>query len=332
MTALRRARFATTLAVGFGLTAAAPSAAPRPVDPLTATIDYTDAQRFADLWRRAGGKPTADQIQSGYLAGAGRGVEIFTPGRIVDAANMARKIAANPALYDQAVRKCLPWVPASTADLRSIYLAIRGLFPDRPLPRIYIVVGGGNSGGTAGEGAQVLGLEVLCREAPTATQFRDLLREFFAHETVHTFQRQPARGETVAEPLLRQMLVEGGADYVASLVTGAVPKPERDAFGRAHEAQIWAQFVKDRPVANRSFTLGKGFSGDGETAFNRWFYSDMGLPPGWKPDMGYWLGMQIAKAYVERSSDPHEAIRRLMALDDPAAILERSGYAEKFTQ
>lgn len=52
--------------------------------------------------------------------------------------------------------------------------------------------------------------------------------------------------------------------------------------------------------------------------------------PGWEADMGYWLGMQIAKAYVENAADPHAAIRELLALQDPAEILRKSGYAGKF--
>ena len=52
--------------------------------------------------------------------------------------------------------------------------------------------------------------------------------------------------------------------------------------------------------------------------------------PGWPSDMGYWLGMQIAKAYVEHSPDPHAAIRELLALQDPAEILRKSHYADKF--
>ena len=299
------------------------------VDPLTATIDYRDAQRFAELWKRTGGQPSAAQIQSDYIQSGGHGVRIFTPNRIIDAANMEKQIAANRGLYQQAVGTCLEWIPDAVPDLRSIYLAMRGLLPEKPLPQIYIVFGGANSGGTAGPGAQVLGLEILCRDARTRPQFRESLRGYFAHETIHTFQKEPPPEKANAEPLLRQMLVEGGADYIASLVTGGLPNPDRDAFARAHEAEIWAQFVKDRAIANRGFDNQKGFTKAGESAFSRWFYSDQGLPAGWKPDMGYWLGLQIAKAYVERAADPHAAIRELLALDDPAEILAKSGYAAR---
>lgn len=191
------------------------------VDPLTADIDARDALRFARLMQD-GAVPTADVLQRGYLDGAGRGVRIFTPGRIRDAQHLARVVAAKPDDYRYAIRECLPQLPALRSDLRAIYLAFAGLLPDRPLPAIDVVFGARNSGGTADAEAQVIGLEVTCVSGTTPAQFRTRMRGFFAHETVHTWQADDTP-QALADPLLNQALREGVADYLAALVTGDVP-------------------------------------------------------------------------------------------------------------
>src|SRR5205085_1936398 len=151
--------------------AAAPSDQPPPADPLTVVVHDDDVRRFADLWKKTGGTPTAAQIDAEYIAPGGTGVKIFTPHRIIDGANMARKIAEHRGWYEQALGKCLPWIGEHNAELRSIYLGLHGLLPEKPLPQIYMVIGGANSGGTAAPGAQALGLEILCRDGPTPEAF-----------------------------------------------------------------------------------------------------------------------------------------------------------------
>jgi len=170
----------------------------------------------------------------------------------------------------------------------------------------------------------------LCRDGPTPEKFAQELRTFFAHETAHTFQGDIDHSPTaLKEPLLALILNEGSADYVASVVTGASPNLARDQFGAAHEAEIWAQFVKDRAIANAHFK--GGFDAVGREVQGHWLYNGgQGKLPGWETDMGYWLGMQIVKAYVEQSADPHAAIREVLAEQDPAEILRKSHYADRF--
>lgn len=308
---------------------------PPPADPLTVTVQDEDVQRFVKLWKKTSGHPTAAEIDADYIRPGSIGLRIFTPHRIIDGANMAKQIAAHHDWYEQALGKCLPWIAEHNADLRSIYLGLRGLLPEKPLPQIYMVIGGANSGGTAAPGAQVLGLEILCRDGPTSEAFTRGIRTFFAHETTHTFQGGDKDASLPGtEPLLTQILAEGGADYVASLVTGASASSARDGYGFAHEREIWSQFVVDRVVSNRDYrpaehALGKA----GHQAFAHWLYNaGAGKLPGWETDMGYWLGMQIAKAYVEHAADPHAAVREVLAMQDPTEILRKSGYGERFTR
>lgn len=293
------------------------------VDPLAADIDARDALRFASLMN-ADALPSAQVLQRGYLDGAGRGVAVFTPGRIVNAERLARAVAARPENYRYAIRECLPRLPALQGDLRAIYLAFAGLLPERPLPAIEVVFGAGNSGGTASGDAQVLGLEVTCPPGTTPEQFRTTMRGFFAHETVHTWQDGDA-AQVQADPMLGQALLEGVADYLATLVTGEVPQAQRNAWARGRESWLWQEFQRDRQAL-----LADGAAVHTPLAspvFKRWFANCASPPEGWPCEAGYWVGMRIAESYVARARDKHAAIRELLALRDPKAILVASGYA-----
>lgn len=295
------------------------------VDPLQVEVDARDALRFANLMK-TDVLPTAEILQRNYLDGASLGVKIFTPSRIVDATRLARAVAAKPDNYRYAIRECLPLLPALRNDLRAIYLAYSGLLPERPLPAIQIVFGAGNSGGTASSEAQVIGLEVTCLPGTTPEQFRTKMRAFFAHETVHTWQGDQTP-QAQADPLLSQALLEGVADYLATLVTGEVPNPQRDAWARQKESWLWQEFQRDR----QAMQVDENSVRDplASIRFRRWFANYGSAPVGWPYEAGYWVGMRIAEAYVASTLDKRAAIRDLLELRDPAAILKASGYGSE---
>jgi hypothetical protein len=292
-------------------------------EPLRASVDTRDAERFAALF--LAGKVSAAELQTGYLDGAGRGVQIFTPHRIQSAENLAEQVSHRKADYAHAIATCLPVAESLNGELRAIYLAYRGLLPELPLPRVYLVFGAGNSGGTAQPDAQVLGLEVLCKEGTTESQFRAMMRRFFAHETVHTWQ--PTPGDTVTDPLLLYALMEGVPDLLSELVTGLEPDPAREAWARPREAEIWRRFLEDREAAQ------SGDDSQSRAAIQRWFanagqrFDD--LPEGWPGELGYWVGRNIARDYFSKAADQREALLRLISSLDPIGILQVSGYAPR---
>jgi len=310
------------------LTFSAAAAAEPVASPLEATIDAKDADRFVAVFDRTGGKPSAADLQRGYLDAAGRGVAIFTPNRIINADNLAAAVAKDPERYRYAIRTCLPLVPSLTGELRAIYLAYHELLPQRALPAIHVVFGAGNSGGTASSEAQVLGLEVMCGPGTTPEQFRAAMRGIFAHETVHSWQG-PIAGKSLADPLLTLALREGVPDYLAMLVTGSIPSPDRDRWASARKPEVWAAFQRDRIIARTEVIKPFEFNAKGEAAVKRWFGNFGAAPEGWPPESGYWVGMRIAQAYVEHATDKQAAIQSLIALEDPEAILQASGYAPK---
>lgn len=314
---MRRFLAAVTAAilVCFGTGAAAASAN----DALHVRLQTRDAERFAALFLAR--KTQAEDLQAGYLDGAGDGVRVFTPYRIQSAAHLARQIQAQPADYAHAITVCLPLLPELNAELRAVYLAYQGLLPDLPLPAVHVVFGSGNSGGTAQPGIQVIGLEVMCRAGTKPEDFRAAMRSIFAHETAHTWQRQ-----LTAEPqdlLLHAALAEGVPDLLAEIVTGRPPSAAREAWGRARESEVWRRFEADR----RAWQQGD------KSAARRWFGNAgsrvAGMPEDFPTEMGYWVGAQIARAFLDRAPDKRAALRQLLQNVDPAGLLAESRYAPR---
>lgn len=284
------------------------------VDPLTAEIQLADAERFVELFERTNGKPSAADIQAGYLDPGSYGVEIFTPHRIIDAERMAAQVAQNGEDYRRAIDVCLPLVREANADLRSIYLGLRGALPDASLPEIHILFGAGNSGGTAGPGAQVLGLEVICRMAPEPAALRRTLRHFFAHETIHALQSDAGAG-TGDDYLLQSVLAEGAADFIARLVTGEEPDPARAEWAMPREMDLVRQLDADID------TVRAGDEGR-HAAMRRWVGNYGSAPDGWPGELGYWMGLRIWERYWAQAQDKREALQRMLTLEDPRTVLE----------
>jgi hypothetical protein len=295
------------------------------VDALTADVETNDAERFAVLFKSTGGKPSAQQLQKSYLDGAGQGVKVFTPNRIMDAANMAAAVAKKADDYRYAIDTCLPLAKTMTAELRATYLAYRGVLPDRALPAVHIIFGAGNSGGNASPEVQVIGLEVMCGAGTKPEDFRKRMRAIFAHETVHSWQSQPNKG-ALRDLLLVYALVEGTPDYLAGLVTGVTPSPERELWGRPREKDLWQQFQRDQATLIARTTDDFSKQPELDKALRRWFNNYGNAPDGWPFEAGYWVGMQIAAAYVAQAKDKRTAINDLIEMKDPAAILRASRY------
>ena len=319
-------RWPLLLALAFLLGASASPPRLADADPLTATINVEDVERFAALMKQTEGKPTPEQLQRDYLDAGSVGIGVFTPDRIVDAIHLARAISKNTRAYATATERCLPWVKEMTGDLRSIYLGLHGALPEARLPQIYVVMGAGNSGGTAEPGTQVLGLEVLCRIAPTREAFRATMRHFFAHETVHSFQ-EDAGLKVNADQLLTPVLVEGAADFIARLITGEEPDLSRAAWALPRERELWQQFQSDVALTRTvKGSVTPGPNSPERAAVKRWIGNYNSAPPGWPGELGYWMGMRIWERRYAAASDKRAVLNEMLAVAEPRTVMEAGKY------
>ena len=301
-------------------------------DPLEAVVESRDADRFAALFLASDGQPTEEALEDQYLSAAGDGLSLMQATRFGSAAALSAAIAQKPGIYSDAIERCLPLIKGADRDLKAIYLALSGLFPGRPLPRVEIVFGAGTAAGIASQGVQVIGLETLCAGSRTDGELREALRYFFAHETIHSFQPPLDASTLGADPLLSLALHEGIADMVAAIVLGREPDAGRHAWASARREELLTRFHRDRQILKDSASRGETpatLSPEARDAFRRWHFNHGNVPDDWLSDLGYWVGRQIASAYVDQAANRREAIYDLLRGMEPMQVLKASGLSDQ---
>jgi hypothetical protein len=288
---------------------------PLPLTGGSSSFVVEDAERFAALFAE-GRVPGAPLLKSAYLDRGTAGVAIFTPNRIESAENLAKAVARATAAYRRAIEVCLPAARQMQGEAQAIIGRIGAMVGERDGATVYVVFGAGNSGGTAGTEGLVLGLEVICSLADSAPAAAQVLRDFVAHEMAHVYQSRAGLKES-EDDLLHQSMVEGFADFVMekALEGAARAGEKRQAYGLANEAALWREFKSDV---------------DSRRAKTEWLYVQRMSIPGRPADMGYWIGKRICEAYYAKAGDKRAAMRALLELRDPKAILAESGYGRGF--
>lgn len=292
--------------VGLALAAAAAATALAACDGPRATIRTSDVATFYRLYDAAQGSPSAERLQRDYVDRGSAGVREFVPHRILSGAALAETVRAEPRVYARA-RTCLSALPAAKARLRVAFRRLAQLDPDARFPPVTILIGRNNSGGTTGPSGVLIGLEVVCGSSWLQADPADRLTHLVAHEYGHV--QQPAALEEGETNVLKQSLVEGVAELLAELTSGEVSNVHLQRWTRGREREIGTRFLAAR--ARRDLSA--------------WLYNGAGTPdqPG---DLGYWVGYRIAKAYYDRAGDKRAALRTLLDLRDPDAILAASGW------
>lgn len=267
-------------------------------------------------------------VQTRYIDRGTPGLRAFMAAKEYTAEDWVGAIRRYPRFW-ASIRPNTGRVQAAASAFAPALAKLRDLYPALRPATIYVAVGALRSGGTTQDSLVLIGAELVAGTPETdISEFTGGTHAFLAryfgtrplaslvplnvHEYVHTQQR--GTGRTVLARALR----EGSADFVTELVTGArVPLPYM-TYGPAHEPALREAFRADL------FT----------PVIGRWFYNQTSTDPEHVPDLGYYMGYAIARAYYQRAPDKREAVRDMIELpfdDDAAAeaFLARSGfYAE----
>ncbi|TQD50775.1 DUF2268 domain-containing putative Zn-dependent protease [Marilutibacter aestuarii] len=282
---------------------------PRGPDILT-----SDVTRFYALYEATGGKPTVEQIEREYLADATPSLQEFAQLRRVTAQSIADRIAKDPAIYEQA-RACMALLPNVERRLAASFATFSALYPEARFPPVAIVVGRGKPVGTANRNGLFIGLEALCAADFMNPDPEDRFVQTILHEYGHV--QQPGADFEEGDPsvtVLRVSLLEGVAELIAELTSGSVGNPGLARWTVGREAEIETAFLRDIDSTDLS-----------EWAYNYRPGSDAPY------DLGYWVGYRIAKAYYLQANDRRKALKQLIELEDPKAILEASGWTPGMT-
>ncbi len=270
-------------------------------------IQIDDVARFYRVYDAAGGHPSADQLQHDYLDPGSEGLHHFAKARNVTGVTIADALAKRPELYTGA-RRCMDVLPRVRERLGAAFLKLVQLYPEAKTPPVTIVVGRGRPvaiGGPNGEGTQV-GLEALCAVTWLNPNLEDRFVHVIAHEFAHV-QQSPTLMSNDHPTVLELSVIEGSAEFVAELTSGDVGYSQFKTSTVGHEKEIETAFVAD----------------EDKTDLSNWFNNSTIEKPG---DLGYWVGYRIAKSYYQHATDKRVALREILQMTDPEALLAKSGW------
>lgn len=273
-------------------------------------IRTDDVERFYALYNATDGRPSAAQLDQ-YLAQGSASLKEFAQLRRVTGERIAAQIAADPAMYRDA-RDCLALLPQVKQRATAALRKLGELYPQATFPPVAIVVGRGKPVGITNPAGVTIGLEALCAADFMNPDPEDRFVRVIAHEYAHIQQPAAAQELDPGDPragVLGMSLTEGGAEFVAELISGGVANPGLATRVRGRERAIGEAFLREQDNSD----------------FSQWMFNyRKGSDEPY--DQGYWVGYRIVKAYYERAEDKRAALATILQMPDPKAFLAQSGW------
>ncbi len=290
-------------------------------DPRRAQLVTSDIDRFWRAYDLVAKDPAhAEAIyQREYFDKGSPGLHDYFDSKIQSVKEFVANQRAKPEFY-RSIRPATLQIAAFAPQIRAGFVKLKELYPAARYPNVYFVIGRWNSGGTSSDNGMLIGADQKTRTPATAlgelslwerNNFGSLdgLPGLVAHEQIHFIQQPGA-----ADPsLLRGAINEGMADFLAELTTGQNPNERLQAYGQAHEKEIWADFSREM---------------DGKSWRNWIANSDQETAA--KPaDLGYFVGYKICQSYYQEMADKKQAVHDILNISNYSAFLAKSRYAEK---
>ena len=291
-----------------------------------AKLIFDDVKRFWTAYDKAsearGTARKASVFREHYLAPGSPGLIDYHWLKTQSMEQLVQKIEDARGYYD-GIRERTLEAGEYESVIRNGLRRFIALYPDGSVPDVTFVIGRLTSGGTAGPSGMLIGLDVWSWQEGVPLDgidagFQKAIKSFnldslpfiVVHEHIHALQ-QYASSKTVLEGAL----AEGSADFLAGLALPEQKKPHYYDWGLEREAMVWRRFQSE--IDSEDFENWLGNNG-------------ADLEEGWYADLGYFIGARICEAYYDQADDKEQAIRDLLFVTDAKAILEASGYAERF--
>lgn len=279
------------------------------------TIITKDIDNFWKAYDATAPEFNPDVFQQLYFEKGSPGLKSFNKVRIKGAENLVKVINKRPDYY-ASLRTSTSKISSMEEAIAKSFQKMKELHPGMKPPTVYFVIGAMNSGGISSDDGLIIGADMYGLTVDTdTTELSDWLKtvlkpveeipHIVAHELVHFYQRYDGGN------LLASCIKEGGADYIAELISGKhINQPVHD-YANPREKELWNEFQQRM--------LEKDLSG--------WLYSSS---PGRPNDLGYWIGYKITKAFFEKSPDQKQSMKEFLTIKDFEKFLNDSGYAKRF--
>lgn len=264
--------------------------------PLNAVFETSDTKIFWNAFDKINNSkenPFKDYVEKGSA-----GVKGFTQFRIISADSLFTMVKRRKADYE-ATRQVLDGISTKEKRVRAIYSALKYWYSNSKFPAVYFVYGRFNSGGTVSDDGIIIGTEKLNN--------LDGVTGLIAHELIH--YQQNLKGK---ESLLKQSLLEGGADFIGEFISGEPMNVSVYNYAEKNKEKLYKEFVS-RLKQNDN---------------NDWLYGTTKKDD--RPnDLGYWIGYKIIEAYFNKQTDKHKAINDILNIQNPLLFLKESGFLSK---
>jgi hypothetical protein len=294
-------------------------------DPAQAVFVTSDIDHFWNAYDAGGSAGNTSAFQTEYLGKASPGLVDFIASRTVTATSLATMVTSRPRYFADIRASTLRLATDATVQnrMRDGYRRIKELYSASVFPPVTFLIGRFSTGGTTSPRGMLVGLEFFSITSTTPldelNQFQrdnvlplDSLPIIVAHEHAHILQaRAGGIASKVNKNLLDQSLIEGGADFVAFLVTGGNINARLQSYGIPRESAIWAEF--------KQAMRGQDIS--------RWLYNQGSATADRPGDLGYFVGYRIAEAFYARTADKRLALRAIIDISNSDAFLTPSGYS-----
>jgi hypothetical protein len=292
------------------------------------SLEMESMNQFWDYFERAR-KDTANakSIFKEFIFEGPRELRDFYAVRYETVDNMyGQMINAAPDYYEylkgQFNPDSLSAMKSKTADWMRNFKTI---YPEAVFPKVFVVPGILNSGGTATEMGMFVGGDMYGRSDSMPTQGlndwqKGALMKFAElpgltiHELMH-FQQSYGDNEN-AETVMGAIIAEGVCDFFVELSSEVPLRSNNLIYLENHDqmARILSDLREDLYTMDNS----------------RWLYNgDIEDRPF---DLGYTMGYLISKSYYENHENKKQAVYELLNTDDFSSILRGSAYAHLLDQ
>lgn len=272
-------------------------------------IVVSDVDRFYEIYDAAGGHPSANDLQRLYIDAGSAGMRDFVRLRGLTGANLSAAIEADPRPFEGA-RRCVATLPRVRTRLINALRTLGARYPRAVFPPVTVLIGRAKTGGTTSRAGVLIGIETLCGVDFLEANREDRMVHLIAHEYAHVQQPAAEATDSPGTTVLFASLIEGGAEFVAELVSGGVSYSHLRTWTKGREREIIDRLIADRD----------------RTDLDGWLYQGFGTPdrPG---DLGYWAGYWVTKAYYDRATDKRQALAAIIGVTQLTAgdILLGSG-------
>lgn len=219
---------------------------------------------------------------------------------------------------------------AQIKKIENAYKRLLSFYPSAKLKPNVICIGFMDDGGKSLSTGQYIGLEVLsCNEKADKSELTILLKDYLGggsfdlkkidevitHELVHLSQ---FKGDENFEKTFKgtikyiPLLSEGGAafvtDYIykykATIGPGVFYQEQLDYCDK-NKMQLWQDFLQDKN-------------------FKHWFWAINPKYPVQR--IGYYLGYQVCKSYLEKSANKKQALKDIIEVKDWDSLVRKSGF------